>query len=221
MVYILVEHYGYDDMTTFYIVRHGQTEANRDNIIQGHIDRPLTEKGIAQAQATAEKLCDIHFDVAYSSDLLRAQRTAEIMLLERKLAIQTTSALRERNWGQYDGRQSDDFHRECAAALETFKALTEQEKMVFQFADIERNDKVVERFILFLREIAITHDGKNVLVVTHGGGMRLFLIHLGWATFETLPPGSVGNAGYMVVESDGVDFFIQDLHRIKKTDPIS
>jgi len=208
-------------MTTLYIVRHGQTEANRDGIIQGHIDRPLTEKGIQQVQETAEKLSGIHFDAVYSSDLLRAQRTAKIILLERQLAIKTAEALRERNWGKFDGRPSQEFYEECSEALKIFEELTHEEKMSFQFADVENHEKIATRLIRYLREIAVTHDGQHVLISTHGGIMRAFLIRLGWATFENLPSGKVKNAAYIVLECDGVDFFIKEVHRIEKQDIIS
>lgn len=208
-------------MTTFYIVRHGETEANRDDIIQGHIDRPLTEEGIRQARQTAEKLCHVRFDAAYSSDLLRAQRTAEIILLERQLVIQTAQALRERNWGMYDGRLSEDFYQGCAEALAIFEKLMHEEKLSFRFADVETHEEIATRLIRFLREAAVAHDGKTILISTHGGIIRAFLIRLGWGTFESLPSGSVKNAGYAVLDCDGVDFFVKETHRIEKQENIS
>lgn len=208
-------------MTTFYIVRHGETEANRDGITQGHIDMPLTEEGISQACQTAEKLCHVHFDAVYSSDLLRAQRTAEIIILERQLAIKTTEALRERNWGKYDGKPVDIFLQESKEAFEVFEKLTHEEKLSFHFADVETHEDIAVRLIRFLREIAVTHDGQNILISTHGGIMRAFLIRLGWGTFENLPSGSVKNAGYFVLDCDGVDFFVKEVHRIEKQESIS
>ncbi|MBI2644913.1 histidine phosphatase family protein [Candidatus Uhrbacteria bacterium] len=208
-------------MTKLYIVRHGETEANRDGIIQGHIDRPLTEEGMKEVQKTAEKLWHIHFDAVYSSDLLRAQRTAEIILLERQLAVKTTAALRERNWGKFDGRPTQEFYKECAEALKIFEDLTHEEKMSFQFADVESHEKIAIRLNRFLREIAVTHDGQTILISTHGGIMRAFLIHLGWGTFENLPSGSVKNASYFVLNCDGVDFFVKEVHRIEKQENIS
>ena len=203
-------------MTTLYIVRHGETEANRDGIIQGHIDRPLTENGIQEVEKTAEKLCDVHFDAVYSSDLLRAQRTAEIILLERQLAIKTTEALKERNWGKFDGRPAQEFYEEYAEDLKIFENLTHEEKMSFQFADVENHEKIATRLNSSLREIAAVHDGQHILISTHGGIMRAFLIQLGWGTFQSLPSGSVKNAGYAVLECDGEDFFVKEVHRIEK-----
>ena len=60
-------------MTTFYIVRHGQTDWNVDRIVQGHKDSELTASGRAQAKDVAEKFKEIQFDHVFSSDLLRAR----------------------------------------------------------------------------------------------------------------------------------------------------
>jgi broad specificity phosphatase PhoE len=72
---------------TFYITRHGETVWNIQQRMQGQQDSPLTENGILQAKAAAEKLKKIHFDHAFSSDLLRARRTAEIIAADHDLAI--------------------------------------------------------------------------------------------------------------------------------------
>ena len=65
--------------TVIYLVRHGQTVHNRDYIVSGQVNPPLTRPGVEQARAVAEKLSDIHFDHIYASDLERAIRTAEII----------------------------------------------------------------------------------------------------------------------------------------------
>ena len=62
-------------MTTIYIVRHGETKWNVKQLMQGHKDSPLTEKGIEQAEEIKKELKNIHFYRIFSSDLLRAKRT--------------------------------------------------------------------------------------------------------------------------------------------------
>ena len=81
--------------STIYLVRHGETEWNTEGRLQGQKDSFLTAKGEKQAAQTAEKLKGVKFDAIFSSDLLRAKRTAEIIKLERQLEINTTKALRE------------------------------------------------------------------------------------------------------------------------------
>jgi broad specificity phosphatase PhoE len=77
-------------MTTFYLVRHGETDWNKQRIIQGQEDIPLNETGIQQAENAAKLMKSIPFDLAYSSDLMRAKRTTEIIALEHNLAVEAT-----------------------------------------------------------------------------------------------------------------------------------
>ena len=80
----------------------------------------------------------------------------------------------------------------------------------------ESNTEIATRFITFLREIAATYLGKNVLIVCHGSIMRATLMRLGFATYDTLPSGNIENTGYFVLESDGVDFFVKETVGINK-----
>ena len=64
---------------TLYIVRHGETEWNKNHTIMGQLDSPLTPLGVKQVTTTAEALKHVHFDAIFSSDSPRAQRTAEII----------------------------------------------------------------------------------------------------------------------------------------------
>ncbi|KAI0723888.1 phosphoglycerate mutase-like protein [Cerioporus squamosus] len=87
-----------------YIVRHGETDFNRQGIVQGQIDTPLNDAGVEQARLTADALEDTPFEVAYSSDLQRARRTAEIILEKHPgVKLETTPALRERHMGDWQG----------------------------------------------------------------------------------------------------------------------
>ena len=65
-----------------YIIRHGETDLNVRKIVQGWADEPLNENGILLAQETGRALRDVHFDFCISSPLLRAKKTAGILLEE-------------------------------------------------------------------------------------------------------------------------------------------
>ncbi|HLL60091.1 MAG TPA: histidine phosphatase family protein, partial [Candidatus Nitrosocosmicus sp.] len=167
--------------TTFYIVRHGQTEWNVKGLLQGQNDSPLTENGIIQAKKLAKKLKDIHFDEVFSSDSLRAVKTAEILTLERQMNIKTAEAIRERRFGKFEGKTYEEFASELKHLLEKFNTLTDKEKLSFKYADdIESDEEIIYRFMIFIREIAVGYRGKTILLVTHGGIMRALLIHLGF-----------------------------------------
>ena len=202
---------------TLYLVRHGETEWNLKNITQGHSDSSLTKEGVKQALALAEELKGVHFDAIFSSDLSRAQRTAEIIKLDRDVTIQTSLLLRERNFGSFEGKSGEEFREQFKDKIEeSNNLLSDADHWGFRFSnDIETDGELVERFISELRRIALTYPSKTVLVVTHGGCIRTFLVKIGYKSRKELPPGSFQNAGHVKVISDGIDFLVQEAKGIQ------
>jgi len=202
---------------TIYLVRHGETEMNKNGVLQGHLDSPLTELGVEQVNATAQELKDVSFDAIFSSDLERAVRTAEIVRLERQIAIQTSKMLRERSYGSYEGKSSEQYRKNFRETFEKIKTLSNKDRMDFKLAsDIESDGEVVGRFVTRLREIGVAYAGKTVLVVSHGACMRTFLTHLGYAKYEELLIGAISNGAFVKVLCDGVDFFIKEVKGVKR-----
>lgn len=182
------------------------------DIINGSIGNdPLTDKGVKQAKEVAGKLKKVKFDAVYSSNLLRAQKTAEIIAMEHKLEVQTTNLLRERNYGKYEGQSRE--------TLETFNKLYEtmakEDRKKHRLSDTaETEEEVLARFINFIREAAVTHPGKTILVATHGGIMRVFLYHLGYEHLKYFNRSYIRNTSYIKLLSDGVEFFIEETYGI-------
>ncbi len=195
-------------VTSFYIVRHGQSTGNKLNLIQGHLDYELTETGKDQAKKLAAALDKIHFDAVFSSDLLRAKQTAELLALEKKLIIETTEQLRERNFGRYQGQDRDEIHR----MFSEWKAVAEEENWTHRFIDEETPEEMIIRFFTFLRELSVTFPGKTLLIVCHAGLIRTTLIKLGF--WEWGKVGKVDNCSYLHLVSDGIDFFIKETEGI-------
>jgi len=201
---------------TLYIARHGQTVWNTKKLFQGHKDSPLTVKGIKQAKNLAQKLKEINFNKVYSSDLLRAKRTAEIIALEKKLAIQTTQLLRERYMGKYEGKPIKFYEKRVKQTIKDLKALSKKQRLKFKLEpDLESDEEVIGRTINFLREISAPNLGKNILIVTHGGVIRNLLIHLGYGDYQSLGFGTISNTAYIKLLSDGIDFFIKEAQGVK------
>lgn len=195
-------------MTTFYLVRHGQTDWNVQKKIQGQLDIPLNTMGEQEAKQLAQHFKDIKFDLAFSSDLLRAKRTAEIIALEHKLAVQTTRLLRERHFGKLEGQPSAAFFTE----LKLLEKLSHEERLKYKLNEnYESDEEFIARVLTFLRETAIACPNKNVLVGTHGGTLRMLLMHLGRFSYTDNDNNHINNGGYLILESDGVDFFIKKL----------
>jgi broad specificity phosphatase PhoE len=199
---------------TFYIVRHGESEHNLNEIMQGHGDSPLTATGEKQAKVRAESLKDVAFDAVFSSDLLRAHATAKIIVAEKALEVNTKKILRERFFGSYEGRPISEFLEETKHLLEKLKTLSEAEKQDFKYeqgSGYESNNDIAPRMLTFLRETAVAYPGKTILVVSHGSIMRATLMRLGVAKYDELLSGDIEHLAYIKLKTDGVDFFVQEL----------
>jgi broad specificity phosphatase PhoE len=199
-------------LTTIYFVRHGQSEANVKQIVSGHMDTPLTLEGEEQAKLLGRKLQPIQFDAAFSSDLIRAKRTAELITLEKKLAVKTTEALREMNFGEMEGKK----HIEMTAVFDEWRKEYQKNKDTIEELKIRRvaptaenDEEIIGRVFTFLREIAVAYAGKTVLVVSHGGVIYNLLRHLGFNEYHQHL--KVENTAFIKLESDGVEFFIKEL----------
>ena len=199
-----------DAYCTIYLVRHGQTDWNVKKLIQGQKNSQLTQLGIEQASAAAAKLQDVVFDQVYSSDLDRASLTASIIAKEKKLAIQLTELLREKNYGDYEGRAYDVFQSELKEYTDEFENLPPEKKWDYKFPTIETDGEVITRLLRFLREVSFANPGKKILIVTHGGIIGNLLIHLGVWSYADQHSRKLNNAGYLKIESDGIDFFVRD-----------
>ncbi|MDD5147241.1 MAG: histidine phosphatase family protein [Candidatus Daviesbacteria bacterium] len=197
---------------TLYLARHGQTDWNAQGITQGQADIPLNAEGIKQAQALRQILKEIKFEAVFSSDLIRAKKTAEIIALERGMAAETTHFLRERRYGKFDGKPQElmqEFYNK-------WERLSKKERLSYKpYENYETDEEIIGRYITFLREVAVLYLGKTVLIVSHGGVMRVLLNHLSEKIYFT---NSISNTAFIKLESDGVDFFIKELKGIKNPD---
>ena len=92
-------------MTTLYLVRHGETTENAAHIIQGTRNGHLAPLGISQMDTLTFILSNVHFDAIVSSDLKRAYDSAQVLANYWHLPINTTTLLRERDWGDFTSRE--------------------------------------------------------------------------------------------------------------------
>jgi 2,3-bisphosphoglycerate-dependent phosphoglycerate mutase len=152
--------------TRIILTRHGETDWNAGERIQGHTDVELNAAGSAQAAALAERLAGEPIDVIYSSDLSRAERTAAAVRDRHPNAeFIRTVELRERNWGALEGLRWSEIiesHPADAATLKTGAADYAPEGG-------ESKNQLRERVESFLDSMVAEHAGKTILVVTHGG----------------------------------------------------
>lgn len=198
---------------TFYIVRHGETDWNVKKLVQGQTGQSiLTADGIKQVGEVAEELAKVRFNAVYSSDLLRAKKTAKIIALEHRLTVETTKLLRERKYGKFEGKSTEllkEFNK-------LYDAMSDDARFTHKIdVGAESDKELITRFITFLREAAIAHPFKQVLVVTHGGLMRVFLQHIGFGDLRYFKTNYISNTAYIKLLSDGVEFFVEETKRIK------
>lgn len=159
--------------TILFAVRHGETQWNRAGIQQGHMDSPLTDRGVEQARSLAEGLADRQIEVIYASDLGRAMRTAEIIAERLALPVQPDDRLRERHLGVMQGLTYAQFRErqpDVAAAYENGGP-------DYELPGGESARQRFERHLSCVADLASRHAGQRVLIVVHGGVLNSLLSH--------------------------------------------
>ena len=136
--------------TILYLVRHGETVDNANQIMQGQTQGELNENGRRQAREFAEQWKDRDIDIVIASDLKRSVDTAAIIAAPHGLEVVTTPLLRERDWGGFTGRFIPDLKGEVWPD------------------DIETLENLLSRAGEFIAYVKKTYPGKKVLAVGHG-----------------------------------------------------
>ena len=151
-----------------YIVRHGETEANKKGYLQGCTDIPLNENGRIIAELTGRGLKGIRFDHCFSSPLIRAKETAEILLREsgNSISVSFDDRIKEMNFGSFEGLSVRD-----EKVIRFLKELI----VDYKFPDGESFQEVIKRTQEFLKELIAKDDDKTYLVSTHGCALRAML----------------------------------------------
>lgn len=164
-----------------YVVRHGETEWNRARRIQGHTDSPLTELGRRQATAASQVVASLPITTLYTSDMPRALETSRLLLGERQLPVKVDPRLREMSYGILEGLSWDEIESKHP---EAHQGLSERPG-VYVPPEGESREMVLARALSALHEIARSHPGETVLVVSHGGLISGFLRHVLGIPFTT------------------------------------
>lgn len=175
--------------TTLFIIRHGETDWNIIGKIQGHIDIPLNDTGIKQAQLVASCLQKKNVSPAalYSSDLQRAQQTAQPISKLFSLNIITTPDLRERHLGALQGLTKQELHDLHGQYWEdTFDTIPGG----------ETKTELLKRFTNQINLIAKDHINESIVVVTHGHAISQFIAYAGYGKNEWPP---ITNASIITV----------------------
>lgn len=168
-----------------YFVRHGESEANVTRQFSNKDDdiHPLTARGIEQAEALAEKLRDVPLVELYASPMLRARQTAEILNAPHSLPIQITTALREHDAGDLEGRMDADAWNAYTKLFEQWMAARDLDA---RMPNGESFNEMRARFVPFISNIVTKYENKDthILLVGHAG------------IFHSMLPLIFANVGY-------------------------
>lgn len=162
-------------MTVFSFIRHGETDYNLNKIIMGHLEIPLNFLGKNQSHLLGKFLKNTIFDIVFSSDLLRAKETTEIILQYISAGdIRYMQGLRERSFGVFEGQPQKDVLQQYFGA---------DGKINIDFKPL--NGESIREF--YLRSSKTFEDIKNqseekhydkVLIITHAGTIQNILGHI-------------------------------------------
>lgn len=147
-----------------YLVRHGETEANRNGLALGHADVPLNERGLRQAQRLSEALASERLAAIYASPLSRAQQTAEAIAGPHGLAPVTEEGLIEMDIGELDGLTFAEIRERHPGLLEQWASPQGQATALFgseSLADVQN------RAWQALESLGRRHQDETVCAVTH------------------------------------------------------
>jgi 2,3-bisphosphoglycerate-dependent phosphoglycerate mutase len=166
-------------MAKLVIVRHGQSVWNKENKFTGWVDVDLAEKGIEEAERAGEVLKGYRFDEAYSSVLMRANKTLDIILKrigQTDIPVTKDEALNERMYGDLQGKDKDEMREEYGEEQVHIwrRSYDVQPPGGESLADTA--DRVIPYFV---REIEPKlKAGKNILIAAHGNSLRALIMHL-------------------------------------------
>lgn len=153
-----------------YLVRHGETDWNQAGLLQGQTDIALNAQGLEQAREAAERLKEVPFELAFCSPLIRAKRTAETIIGDRKITLTTDERLRELNFGPWEGVDIRTI-KDAASQPFTNPGSYIPPEGAESFAQLyKRSGEFVDQVLLPLEG---TYE--TVLAVAHGGVNRSIL----------------------------------------------
>jgi probable phosphoglycerate mutase len=177
--------------TEIILIRHGETEWNSQKRMQGHSNSDLSSVGQAQIQALGQWMKNVPFDLIYSSDSPRAKQTAEAITQFSGHELQFDQRLREKNLGVFEGLTSEEARERHPEVFRLFK--TAGSKYVID--EGESTQQLQDRALEIVNEIRIKHPEKRVLLVTHGGFIRVVMKHSLGLSLETPTRFLIRNTG--------------------------
>lgn len=156
------------------LIRHGETDWNKEGVFRGLNDVRLNATGIMQADATAEALAGTVFDAIYSSPLKRALVTAKRIAKPHEIDVRTSDDLMDINFGLWQGKTEKEVEERWPGMLKTWRERPGKAK----FPAGESTKKAWKRVNSALREILFTHGTGTVVIVSHRVPIKMMTAYL-------------------------------------------
>ncbi len=150
-------------MTEIYLIRHGQTDWNREEIFRGRADRPLNEAGGWEAAAIGRALANVTVDFIYSSPLIRAQETARPIASAHGLKITPLAGIIDIDYGDWQGLSHEQAKEQYPELYRKWRDHPER----VEFPGGESLSLVRERAMSAFKEVVAGHPGQSGVVVSH------------------------------------------------------
>lgn len=182
-----------------HLVRHGETDWNVEGRLQGWTDIPLNATGITQAEAAASALIGRQIGAVFSSDLSRARDTAAAIARPAGLEVVVHPALRERCYGVAEGQRDEDLDRACGGCLDEL-----WEDHDFAFDGGESRRQAYQRVAEFLAPLLASPPAREIVVVSHGGTLRVARGWLEGVPVDELPKWSFANGEVFTVTTSQI-----------------
>lgn len=196
-------------MTRIHLIRHGTTEDNKRGIFQGSRDTDLGELGRMQAKFLADRFSKMHLDAVYTSPLKRAKETAEIIAKNHKLMPIEDARLREQNCGVLEGKSGSEnrkLYNEDIYNM-TFRPA------FFAPPGGESSRQTYDRMVEAIKDIAADNPGKEIVVVSHGFAIQMFISYAKGSAFEDTVCEILDNASFCTFDiDDGGDVHIVSIN---------
>ena len=188
------------EKTKIILVRHGETEWNKQSKLQGHLNSPLTKNGELQAIETRKALSSHRIHKAYVSSLQRAQETIDILLYDREITAIKSNNLKEIRLGPWEGKTKEETKISHPTEYNYF--WNKQHK--FSLPGAETYQHLQERLVSELKNIFEEERNKTVLVVTHWIAIKVVIAYFTSTPLNQLSSlPNLGNGKFLILLKEG------------------
>lgn len=179
-------------MKKIILVRHGETTMNLEKLYYGFLDPDLTKKGIEQVKSARKILEKFDYDEIYSSDLIRAYKTAELINY-KNLEIKTSKEIRELNFGIFEGYTYEELQKKYPKELK----ISQENWKIYNFENGESPYDLQKRVVKFIENLP---DGKTYLIGTHWGVICTLLSYYFSTGLESYWKYRIENGSVTIIE---------------------